>query len=92
MTSLTLKGLPDTLINRLRDRAKQERRSLNQQVIVLLEKALAEEQPDFKEAYTSFLHKHGPSPFDDESYHAIFEGLRSQELGRPLPFESEEDA
>ena len=44
MASLTLKGLPDRLLERLRDRAKTERRSLNQQVIRMLEEALEPQQ------------------------------------------------
>ena len=40
MASLTLKGLPETLLERLRNRAKEERRSLNQQAIRMLEEAL----------------------------------------------------
>jgi plasmid stability protein len=41
MSSLTLKDLPDDLLERLRERARQERRSLNREAIVLLEQALA---------------------------------------------------
>lgn len=40
MPSLTLKGIPETLLERLRNRAKTERRSLNQQAIRMLEEAL----------------------------------------------------
>ncbi len=41
MSSLTLKDLPDDLLERLRERARQERRSLNREAILLLERALA---------------------------------------------------
>ncbi len=40
MSSLTLKDVPDALLNRLRALAAAERRSLNQQAIVLLEGSL----------------------------------------------------
>ena len=40
MASLTLKNLPDDLLNALRDAAKNERRSLTQEVIHLLSSAL----------------------------------------------------
>ena len=40
MPSLTLKGIPDDLIVRLRYRAEQHRRSVNSEVIVLIEEAL----------------------------------------------------
>lgn len=41
MSSLTLKDLPDDLLQRLRERARQQRRSLNREAIMLLEQALA---------------------------------------------------
>lgn len=43
MSSLTLKDLPDDLLQRLRERARQQRRSLNREAIMLLEQALAPE-------------------------------------------------
>ncbi|TVQ88667.1 MAG: Arc family DNA-binding protein [Chromatiaceae bacterium] len=43
MSSLTLKDLPDDLLERLRERARQQRRSLNRETILLLEQALAPE-------------------------------------------------
>lgn len=39
MPSLTIKGLPDMLYWRLRERAERNRRSLNAEVIVALEEA-----------------------------------------------------
>lgn len=39
MAALTLKGVPDELLERLREIAKSERRSLNQQVVYMLETA-----------------------------------------------------
>jgi plasmid stability protein len=41
MTSLTLKNMPDDLLESLRQRAREQRRSLNSEAIILLEKALA---------------------------------------------------
>lgn len=40
MTSLTLKNLPDPLLERLRRRAESDRRSLTQEILYLLETAL----------------------------------------------------
>lgn len=40
MPSLTIKGMPDELFARLRYRADQHRRSMNSEIIVLLEEAL----------------------------------------------------
>ena len=86
MSSLTLKGIPDEVMKRLRSLAEKERRSLNQQAIFLLEQALDENRPSFIEAHEAFVKKYGPPPFDDD----FFEGLRDQGTGRPSPFEEEE--
>lgn len=40
MPSLTIKGIPDELFARLRARADQHRRSMNSEIIVLLEESL----------------------------------------------------
>ncbi len=41
MASLTLKDIPADLLGRLRQQAARERRSLNQQILCLLENAVA---------------------------------------------------
>jgi plasmid stability protein len=41
MSALTLKSIPPELLQRLRERAVRDRRSLNREVLVLLEQALA---------------------------------------------------
>lgn len=48
MASLTLTGLSDDLKARLQDRADRAGRTLNQQVILLLEWAVAEEPIGFE--------------------------------------------
>lgn len=85
MSSLTLKGIPEPVMKRLRERARRERRSLNQQAILLLEHALADERPSFLEAHDAFGQKHGPLPLDDET----FDGVRSTDEGRSSPFEED---
>lgn len=45
MATLNIKDLPDKLAKALKKRAKQERRSVAQQAIVLLERALEQERP-----------------------------------------------
>ena len=45
MSSLTLKNMPDDLLENLRQRAREQRRSLNSEAIILLEKALAADAP-----------------------------------------------
>ena len=43
MAALTLKGIPDETLSRLRELAASQRRSLNQQAIYVLEQAAASE-------------------------------------------------
>ena len=43
MPSITLKNVPEELLERLRLRARQERRSLSQEALHLLERALADQ-------------------------------------------------
>jgi predicted transcriptional regulator len=80
MASITLKGIPDELKERLQKLADRERRSLNQQAILLLERAIAEEPMGFERAYRRFRETHGPSPLTDRD----LEGLRGEEEGRPI--------
>lgn len=80
MASITLKGLPDDLKERLEAIAERERRSLNQQAILLLERAVAEEPVGFEQAYSRFREKHGDSPLEEGD----LEGLRPEEKGRPV--------
>lgn len=40
MPSITLKGLPDEVHQRLKDRAERNRRSMNSEAITILERAL----------------------------------------------------
>lgn len=46
MPTLTIKGMPDPLYLRLKERAAQHRRSLNSEIIVSLERAVAASPPD----------------------------------------------
>lgn len=41
MSSITIKDIPDTLLERLRRRAREDNRSMNREVIYLLDMALA---------------------------------------------------
>lgn len=45
-TTLTLKNMPDAVYERLKASAKANRRSLNSEAIVCLERALRSDQPD----------------------------------------------
>jgi len=48
MPTLTIKSIPDRLYRQLKDRAAEHRRSLNSEVIVCLELAIAAETVDAK--------------------------------------------
>ena len=80
MAALTLKGIPEEVMERLRALADQERRSLNQQAILLLERAVAEQPASFRIAYEEFRARHGPSPLEEED----LDRLRSEEPGREI--------
>jgi len=80
MAAITLKGIPEDLKERIRELADRERRSLNQQAIYLLERAVAEEPTGFERAYQRFREKHGNSPLKKGDLGS----LRSEEEGRPV--------
>jgi plasmid stability protein len=80
MASITLKGIPEEVKERLKDLADRERRSLNQQAILLLERALAEEPTGFERAYRRFRETHGTSPLKNGD----LEGLRRKDEGRSV--------
>ena len=46
MPTLTIKGMPDPLYLRLKERAAENRRSLNSEILVALEQVVATEPPD----------------------------------------------
>ncbi|MDZ4701025.1 MAG: Arc family DNA-binding protein [Rhodothermales bacterium] len=75
MASLTLKGIPPAVLEQLRKVAQEERRSLNQQAILLLERALVTPRVSFAEAYPAFVKRAGPSPLETSD----LENLRAQD-------------
>jgi len=87
MASLTLKKIPEAVMKGLRTLAERERRSLNQQAILLLERGLEEDRPGFLEAHEAFVRVHGAPPFGED----FFEHLRSPDTARPAPFEDDDD-
>jgi plasmid stability protein len=75
MATITLKGVPDKLKERLQVLADREGRSLNQQAIYLLERAVREEPTEFDRAYQRFREKQGESPLEEGDLN----DLRSEE-------------
>jgi plasmid stability protein len=47
MASLTIRNIPESLLERLRKLSEAERRSLNSEIIVILEKSLREYTSDY---------------------------------------------
>ena len=78
MPTLTLHNVPENLLDRIRELADIERRSINQQALVLLDRALDESLQTFGTAYRRFRAHHDPSPLRDRD----FRGLRSADTGR----------
>lgn len=70
MASLTLKNLPDPLLERLRERAAADRRSLTQEILFLLEDAMRRptHEPSFADETRSQL----------ESWRALLGQWRSE--------------
>ncbi len=81
MATLTLKQVPDELLDRLRKAAARQRRSLNQQTIYILEQALTTQRSPFLEALDAFFREEG-RPDDDTS--AALTDLRSDDAGREI--------
>ena len=80
MAAITLKGVPEDVMDRIRELADTERRSLNQQAILLLERAVAEQPDSFGAAYRQFCDQHGPSPLAEGD----LDNLRSDDTGREV--------
>lgn len=63
MNSFTVKGIPDELMDRLRAESEHHRRSINQQIITILDQVVpVEGRQGFASAYAEFISKWGPSP------------------------------
>ena len=80
MPALTLKGVPEAVMDRIRELADTERRSLNQQAILLLERAVAEQPGSFGTAYRRFRARRGPSPLTEGD----LDDLRNPAPGREV--------
>ena len=79
MPALTLKNVPDALLDALRDAAAANRRSLNQEVLMRLERSLesrAVEPATFIAELRAFRRERGVKPVTEEI-------LRKAREGRP---------
>jgi plasmid stability protein len=90
MASLTIKNVPDQLLKWLREAAAEQRRSLNQQVILILELALAQAgdeaaerlQAEIKAQAAAWERLAGRwSDVDDHQVDSMYE---SRSTGRPV--------
>ena len=80
MPEFTLRGVPEDVMDRLRELAETERRSLSQQAVLLLKSALAAEPLSFRCAYRRFQARHGPSPLEPSDRNE----RRPTDPGRPV--------
>jgi hypothetical protein len=81
MATLTLKQIPDELIQQLREAAQHERRSMNQHAVYLLEQALHVPHQSFGAALERWRRSR-VAPEEDTAQ--VFRGLRSRERGRKV--------
>jgi len=90
MASLTIKNVPDQLLKRLREAAAEQRRSLNQQVIVLLELALAQAGDDASQRLQAEIDAQAKAwerlagRWSDVDGHLVDNVYESRSTGRPV--------
>ncbi len=89
MSTLTVRGVTDRVMDRLRQQAQAEHRSINQQVLAILDEALpSESQASWGVAYQNFREKWGDSLLTEGEADEIFGELRNTGKGRDAnPFE-----
>lgn len=80
MPGLTIENIPKETIEQIQKLADAEHRSINQQVLVLIERALHETPGNFTKAYSRFRERMGPSPLRDED----LKNLRLDTTGRTV--------
>ncbi len=81
LATLTLKQVPDSLVEELRQLAERERRSLNQQAIYCLEQSVRARGPSFAEKLAEFYETTGV--LTEEEVDAV-EDLRDRDPGRAV--------
>lgn len=90
MASLTLKDIPDPLLERLRERAESDRRSLTQEILFLLEEALrgaggrSRADTEAQAQADAWARLAGEWPSDRDKDEEIEEILGSRTRGREL--------
>lgn len=83
MPTLTIRGIPETVMDRLRQHAEAERRSINQQVITILDEALpVGSRASWGEAYQTFREKWRDSLLADDEVETLFGGMKNAGKGR----------
>lgn len=82
MPSFTLKNIPETLMNRLRQRAQRNHRSLAKELQLLLEEALAEAWPagarETEPRYRAMLHASDDKLLDRDTQVDVWRDLCGQ--------------
>lgn len=80
MPNLTLKNIPEDLIVRLRAQAEINRRSLNSEILVLLDAALDVRKPDVETLLTSIDAIHEEQGFEPMTASEIRRAIRRGRL------------
>lgn len=81
MSSITIKDVPKETLNQLKQQAIAQRRSLNQQVLFMLEQALkSSAAPRFSDRLAQFWSEVGR----EEDLSEAFQDVRSPDLGREV--------
>ncbi|MBN4056350.1 Arc family DNA-binding protein [Rhodothermus sp. AH-315-K08] len=86
MPSMTIKNMPARLMERLRSKAEGEHRSVNRQVIAILEKALPESPSiGFKDSLEEYYEKWGSPRLTDQEIDSLRDRSQSRDAGLADP-------
>jgi len=79
MASITIRNIPDSLLEKLKARAKEQRRSVNNEIIKILEDAKT--TGDRKKSLTEILDELGK---DSEYAENVLEAYKNRSYGRDI--------
>ena len=80
MATITIRNVPDSLLAKLKERAKHERRSVNNEIIKILEDAETRQK---KGSLMEFLEK---NEFDDDFIRNVEDVYKNRSYGREFNF------
>lgn len=83
MASITIRNIPDELLDKIKERAKRQRRSLNNEIIKILEDSQNANKTT-REGLIGFFEEHS---FDQDYIDGVEEAIKSRTYGRDISFE-----